>query len=69
MALKVEKPNNPQDFINKAKADGAEDKSTMKEKSFIIRMPYPLWKKAKHKSTDNDITLHDFILEQIKKGV
>ena len=70
MTLKTTKPENPQDFINKAKADSSpEDMSTIKDKSFLLKLPYPVWKKAKQKATEEDLTLHDFIIQQIKKGL
>lgn len=79
MALKIEKPVNAEAFINKAKADIAtetkkeiefpEQEKELKDKTFVVRMPYALWKKAKHKATDDNVTLHEFIVTQIKKGV
>ncbi len=69
MTLKTTKPQSPQDFINGAKADTPEDTTGMKDKSFLLKLPYSVWKKAKQKATEQDLTLHDFIIEQIKKGL
>ena len=64
MNLKTVK--SPEDFIEGAK--GTED-SPQKEKTFLLRMPYSLWKEAKIKALNQNKTLHAFLLEAIKKEI
>jgi len=74
MPLKIQKPEIKTDvdnFIKGAKAEAPvrEELSGQKEKTFLLRLPRSLWKKAKQKAADstNDISLHDYILEAIEE--
>ena len=37
------------------------------EKTFLLRLPYDLWKEAKMKAIENNLSLHDFILLAVKE--
>jgi predicted HicB family RNase H-like nuclease len=73
MTLKTEKPN-VDAFIKGATKNEPIDHAPSsnpkkKEKTFMMRLPYDLWMKAKLKATEQDIPLHDFLLNLIVKGI
>jgi len=63
------------DFIKGAKADraAATDTATapaaMKDKSFLLKIPYDLWDKARRIAGADAITLHDFIIQALDESV
>jgi hypothetical protein len=72
MALKTSKPEprlngNIEDFIKGAAGDipVREELSGKKDKSFLLKLPFTDWKKAKQKAFDSDLSLHDYILQAI----
>jgi predicted HicB family RNase H-like nuclease len=61
------------DFIKGAKADRAAATTTApastKDKSFLLRIPYDLWDKARRIAGADAITLHDFIIQALDESV
>jgi predicted HicB family RNase H-like nuclease len=72
MTLKTEKPN-VDAFIKGASKNELIDQepgpSKKKEKTFMMRLPYDLWMRAKLTATEQDIPLHDYLLRLIIKGM
>jgi len=72
MSLSTKKPDKIEDFIVDVKEESLRDEyhqeKTEKEKSYTIKMPYKVWKMAKQKALEKDMTLQNFIVEQIIKG-
>jgi len=71
MAIKTSKPeirSNVDEFIKGAVGDipVREELSVRKDKTFLLKLPFALWKQAKQKASDADLSLHDYILEAIK---
>jgi len=71
MTLKMQKPEIKEDldaFIKGAKAEQPvrEELAGKPDKTFLLRLPYNLWKQSKHKAGDADISLHDYIIQAIK---
>ncbi|MDQ7032546.1 MAG: toxin-antitoxin system HicB family antitoxin [Desulfonauticus sp.] len=58
---KVSLKKNTDEFIEGAKAS-----EEQKEKTFLLRMPYEVWKKAKTKAIEEEKTLQQFILDAVK---
>jgi len=58
---KISLKKNTDEFIESAKAN-----EEQKEKTFLLRMPYEIWKKAKTKAIEEDKTLQQFILDAVK---
>jgi len=58
---KISLKKNTDEFIESARA-----KEEQKEKTFLLRMPYEIWKKAKTKAIEEDKTLQQFILDAVK---
>lgn len=50
---------------------GAKEKTppttTTKDKTFLVKMSFEMWKETKEKALQNDITLHEYILNAIKE--
>ncbi len=65
----VDRPKTPEDFVEKAKSTLEEKGNEEKVKTFLLRLPYSLWKEAKMKAFEEDKTLHGFILEAIRRAV
>jgi predicted HicB family RNase H-like nuclease len=63
------------DFIKGAKADRAAAPAAVtapagaKDKSFLLRIPYDLWDKARRLAGADAITLHDFIIQALDESV
>lgn len=72
MAIKTQKPefksNGVEEFIKGAKGDlpVREELAVKKDKSFLLKLPFGDWKKAKQKASNMDISLHDYILQAIE---
>ena len=50
--------------------EGAKEKTTeppAKEKTFLLRLPYELWKEAKMRALEQEMTLQEFILSAIRE--
>jgi prolyl-tRNA synthetase len=45
--------------------DGARESAGGKEKTFPLKLPYELWKKAKMRALEQEMTLQEFILSAI----
>ena len=54
----------PEAFI-----EGAKENEDQKEKTFLLRLPYEIWKRAKTKAVEEEKTLQEFILEAVKEKV
>lgn len=67
------KPNiNEDEFIKSSKANNTqimENNNNQKEKTFLLRLEYDLWKKLKEKSLNQDKTLHKYIIDLLKKDL
>jgi len=50
-------------FVEGAKSTNEEEKV----KTFLLRLPYDVWKRAKSCALEQDMTLHDYLVEVIKK--
>ena len=57
------KKNSPDSFV-----EAASEKEE-KEKVFMVKIPYSLWKEAKIQALKEDKTLHQFILEALQAKV
>jgi predicted HicB family RNase H-like nuclease len=61
---------NEDEFIKSSKANNVnlQDNSNtnQKEKTFLLRLNYDLWKKLKEKSLAEDKTLHQYIIDSLK---
>ena len=68
--MSVSKTKSPENFVEEAKSS-LEEKTTQMErnKTFLLRIPYPLWKEAKIEALRQGITLHEFIIEAIKEKI
>ncbi len=52
-------------FVEGAKSTNEEEKV----KTFLLRLPYDVWKRAKSRALEQDMTLHDYLVEVIRKSV
>lgn len=74
--MKTEKPN-VDDFIRGAKAEKAATQSApaavaaepKKDKTFLLRIPYDLWDRARRKAGAEAISLHDYIIMALQEKV
>lgn len=62
---------NEDEFIKSSKANNVSvkdslDNKNQKEKTFLLRLDYDLWKKLKEKSLIEDKTLHQYIIDLLK---
>lgn len=63
---------NEDEFIKSSKANNAQTAASdnnQKEKTFLLRLDYDLWKKMKEKSLSQDKTLHQYIIDLLKKDL
>ena len=70
MSLKTQKPEiktNVDEFLKGAQAEipVRQELTAKKEKTFLLKLPYSLWKQAKYNAAINDATLHDYIVKAI----
>ena len=67
------KPNiDADEFIKSSKSDKIkiEDKlNNKKDKTFLLKLDYQLWRRLKAKSLGEDKTLHQYIIDLLKKNI
>ncbi|MGB9763695.1 MAG: hypothetical protein ACPLW7_06910 [Minisyncoccia bacterium] len=68
------KPNiNEDEFIQSSKANRVQntinENVVQKEKTFLLKLDYNLWKKLKEKSLNQDKTLHQYIIDLLKNNL
>jgi len=67
------KPNiDAEEFIKSSKSDKINVENQLdnkKDKTFLLKLDYQLWKKLKEKSLEEDKTLHQYILDLLKKSI
>ncbi len=51
-------------FVEGAKSTTEEERV----KTFLLRLPYDVRKRAKQKAVEHDMTLHDYLLEVIRRN-
>lgn len=71
MITKKPSAKSPDEFISGAKAEKtkAEDLLEVKDKTFLLRIPYRLWEQARKKAGSQGISLHEFILKAMNEAV
>jgi len=70
MAITAKKPapTSAEEFLSGGKAE-VHLRDEMEQKTFLLRMPKSLWKTAKAKAQEEEITLHEYILRALKKDI
>ena len=60
------------EFISSSKSEKVkieEQVPNKKDKTFLLKLDYQLWKKLKAKSLEEDKTLHQYILSLLQKNI
>lgn len=54
-------------FLKGAKEKTLITTTSTKDKTFLLKMPFEMWKETKEKALQKDMTLHEYILTAIKE--
>jgi hypothetical protein len=67
------KPNiDVDEFVKSSKSDKIKIEDQLdnkKDKTFLLKLDYQLWKKLKEKSLEEDKTLHQYILDILEMSI
>jgi len=72
MSIPIKPDINADEFIKSSKSEKVkieEQVPNKKDKTFLLKLDYQLWKKLKEKSLEEDKTLHQYILNLLKKNI